>query len=302
VSRVFNGSSDVLTFAAGGSANLPTGALTIGFFMKIASSHRGGVFDGKDGSAVRQLGINPFDNAAGNIFFLLNGSVSQDYSTWIGKWTAVFFTKAAGSANVRVHYFVAGGSWQHIDLGVINVRSAITQFFVGSFDGGQFYNGKMAVLATWVGTELSDASIAASTVLTALSGWVNLVPTTLLAFNQAAVTDSVTCLMGSGANQSARTGTTVDGADDPPGFSYTLGPVTPVDTRVKVKRHVTYYKKTTVGGVANQIKLRPAIITGVAADGAPILRVKHTGEVYGNGTNGVPARVNATDFSVYTWL
>lgn len=69
----------------------------------------------------------------------------------------------------------------------------------------------------------------------------------------------------------------------------------------RVNRHVTYLQQKTVGGNANYAKRRPAVITGMAVDGAPRLRVRHSGEVYGNATNGVVRRTNpdANTASVY---
>lgn len=65
----------------------------------------------------------------------------------------------------------------------------------------------------------------------------------------------------------------------------------------KVGRHVTVLK---VGG--GTVKAKPGVITGFAADSAPIIRVgrhdTNTGlvgiqlETYGNGTNGVPRRTD----------
>lgn len=56
----------------------------------------------------------------------------------------------------------------------------------------------------------------------------------------------------------------------------------------KVRRHVVYLQQKTVGGNANYVKRRPAIITAFSAgDSAPILRVRHGGETYGNNSNGI---------------
>lgn len=55
----------------------------------------------------------------------------------------------------------------------------------------------------------------------------------------------------------------------------------------KVKRHVAVYVQKTVGGNTQYVKRRPGVITSIAADAAPVVRVRHYGETYGNGTNGV---------------
>lgn len=69
----------------------------------------------------------------------------------------------------------------------------------------------------------------------------------------------------------------------------------------KVNRHVAYLQQKTVGGNANYVKRRPAIITGFAADSNPRLRVGHGSEVYGDATNGVARKTDpdANTVSVY---
>lgn len=62
----------------------------------------------------------------------------------------------------------------------------------------------------------------------------------------------------------------------------------------KTNRHVAYLQQKTVGGNTAYVKRRPAIITGFAADSAPRLRVRHSGEVYGNATNGVVRKTGTT--------
>jgi hypothetical protein len=57
-----------------------------------------------------------------------------------------------------------------------------------------------------------------------------------------------------------------------------------------VNRHRVYLLQKTVAGNTTYVKRRPAIIVGIASNSDPILRVKHTGEVYGNASVGVPPR------------
>lgn len=300
MSRVFT-TGDSITFDAGGAANLATAAFTWAALWKPASNHIGMLFNGIDGSAVSQVSVNPIND--NNVYINLNGFTSTPYDSYIGDWGIVGFTKAAGSAVVRAHTYTALGGWVHTDLTSKNAKAAIATIVVGPFDGSNGLRAKLAVQGFWSGTALDDADFEDGTGFeTSLANWVNKIPSVLWAFNQASTSDPVTDLMGSGADQTALTGTTVDGADDPPGFSYTLGPVIPLDTRLKVNRHVTYLLSATVAGVANQIKLRPATITEIAADGWPVLRVGRHSEVYGDSTNGVQPRTAATDTGVYTWI
>lgn len=224
MSRAFNGVSDFITFSVGAAANLPTAALTAAFLWKPNSSHRGGLFDGRDAGTTRQIGVNPFDNAGGNVFFAVNGSTSQSYSAYIGAWAILGFTKPAGAAQtVRAHlYRFDTLAWSHTDLGAVSANAAIASIFVGSFDPGQFLNGNLGAIGLWTGTALSDANFEAGTGFqTSLANWFNLTPSVLWRFNQASVATPVTDLMGSGADQVAIVGTTVS-ADDPAGFSYDL--------------------------------------------------------------------------------
>lgn len=64
----------------------------------------------------------------------------------------------------------------------------------------------------------------------------------------------------------------------------------------KVNRHV----QLIVPVNSTYEKVRPGIITGFAADTNPIVRVRHTGEVYGNATNGVPRRTDPNENQTVT--
>lgn len=58
----------------------------------------------------------------------------------------------------------------------------------------------------------------------------------------------------------------------------------------KVNRHVTVVK--VAGGTT---KLKPGVITAIATDGNPVIRVGRKGETYGNGSVGVPRRVDVNE-------
>jgi hypothetical protein len=62
----------------------------------------------------------------------------------------------------------------------------------------------------------------------------------------------------------------------------------------KVGRHVAYLQQKTVGGNANYVKRRPAIITALGAGELVDIRVGHGAEVY----EDVDRRVDPTDPSV----
>lgn len=58
----------------------------------------------------------------------------------------------------------------------------------------------------------------------------------------------------------------------------------------KVNRHVTIVK--VAGGTT---KLKPGVITAIATDGSPVIRVGRKGETYGNGTTGVARRTDVDE-------
>lgn len=71
----------------------------------------------------------------------------------------------------------------------------------------------------------------------------------------------------------------------------------------KARRHVAYLQQKTVGGNTAYVKRRPAVITGFSAgDSAPLLRVRHGGETYGNATNGVARKTNPDDNTVSVFV
>lgn len=55
----------------------------------------------------------------------------------------------------------------------------------------------------------------------------------------------------------------------------------------KVNRHVTLMK---VG--SGTVKAKPGVITAIATNGDPVIRVGRKGETYGNATTGVPRRTD----------
>lgn len=225
MSRLFDGVNDAITFDAGGVATMHTGAVSIVYLIKINANHRGGLYDGRDVGTTRRFGINPFDNNSIFVNIIGQGFQSFDYSSMIGEWGVVALTKAGVAEAWRYHLFTySGGTWTHTDItgqGTIgNGVTAVASFFVGSFDSGQFLSANLAVEGFWT-VELSDGQIEG--LVDALADWVALSPAVLHDMHGAVATP-ITDIMGSGADQTAITGTTDDVGDDPPGFNYSLGP------------------------------------------------------------------------------
>ena len=62
----------------------------------------------------------------------------------------------------------------------------------------------------------------------------------------------------------------------------------------KTNRHCVYLQQKTVNGNANYVKRRPAVITGLASDTNARLRVRRSGEVYGNASTGIVRKTGTT--------
>lgn len=193
------------------------------FLVKLSSNHRGGLYSGT-ATGTRRLGVNPFDN--NEIFINITGSgfTSFNYSALIGGWAVIGITKASGSNPIRTHiYDYDTATWNHADLAPLADGSGtVDSILLGSFDPGQFLNGIVAAYGLWAGTALADGAFTTGTGFqTSLANWYAQTPSVLWRFNQVSAADPVTDLMGSGADQSAITGTTVS-ADEPAGWSYAL--------------------------------------------------------------------------------
>jgi hypothetical protein len=222
--------SDILDCASGALATGTFGTQAIivkrsatGAWHTFLALHNSG------GSALTQ-----FAYSSGNLSALwVNGDTSNGpAAVATTAWGLVVVRKATGGAIPRfsVYNFTAG-TWSHAagSLSLPNWTapgaSGTVRFRWESFDQ---FAGRVAVRAAWNSLPWSadttgDAALEAAGLHTSLQKWVDATPSALWAFNQDAVTTAVTDLTGGGANQTARTGTTVVTGDDPPGFSFTLG-------------------------------------------------------------------------------
>lgn len=264
MSRVFDGVDDVITFAAGDAATLQNGALSLVYLIKIGSNHRGGLYDGRAGG-VRRLGINPFDN--GNIFFNITGQgfPSAAYTSIIDEWAVLAFTKTSGASQARMHTYVYDtATWTHADMGAMggNGSGTVDQFFIGSFDSGQFLDANLDLIGLWTGTALSDADL--ETMVDALADWAALDPSVLLDFHGNPATP-ITDLMGSGADQTAIVGTSDAPGDDAPGFDFTFTPPAPPPSEGTASFRM--YLALAATGAAPPFTARPSRLTarGVAS-------------------------------------
>lgn len=218
MSRLFNGVSDEMEFASGASSSLPTGAFTFAVLWRPNAVHSGGIIVGRDANANHHIEVRP--NLDGNVYIAETGSTTTPYAAYVGQWALLVFTKAAGNSVVRSHlYRYDTAVWAHANLGAIADDTAITRILVGNHNN-TFLNANLAVMGIWAGTQLADATLENSGMITALTNWETLAPTTLWRFNQTSTATPVMDLMGGSADQTSITGTSVS-VDNPPGFSFT---------------------------------------------------------------------------------
>lgn len=225
MARHFDGVDDHVTLSAGATGLLARGALTYLAYVRLASNHRGGLYEALEGG-LRRTGANPFDN--GKIFFAVNGSVgwgTWDYSTFLNEWVIVGWSKPSGNGATVTGHLWQGGTWDHEALGTVDAAagSTIDSIVSGRF-GSDFLHGDKAVEALYA-SNLSSAAIEAAGLPTSLAGWLDLTPAAAWKYNQAdlggSTFDPVVDLTAGAADQTAITGTSV--STDPPGFSYSLG-------------------------------------------------------------------------------
>jgi hypothetical protein len=223
MSRQFNGSSDFITFAAGGIAGNDAGPSTVAFLWRPLSVSAGGVWRAYNAGSAAAWGANPFSD--GFIYWSTNNGFTNDsvvggYAVAEG-WVLWVATKPneAGSPPVRFHKYVYNtGVWQHVPNGSPGDTNLgpLASFQIGRFDGASYSNMRLAAFGIW-GSVLSDVQIEGMT--SSLAAWTALSPQVLLAFNQTATSDPVLDLTGGGGDQTAITGTSVS-ADEPAGWSY----------------------------------------------------------------------------------
>lgn len=138
-------------------------------------------------------------------------------------WTILASTKSHSSTTTvpRFHIYKLGvGSWVHEDAtaSVADPTSVAAKMIFGEWEGVDDLNAWIAVAAVW-NAALSDTQIAELSVHLKTSDWLNCsagAPAALWEFNVSSLTD----LTGNGANETGRTGATLDAANEPPGWTY----------------------------------------------------------------------------------
>jgi hypothetical protein len=144
----------------------------------------------------------------------------------VNVWVLVIFTKASGSATPRLHtYNYNTDTWAHANLGTALADSgpagADGEIHLGDWDSSLWFSGLEAAVGFWSDTP-DDATIEAAGLETALQSWLDFgTPLAVWGLDQASTATAVEDLTG-GADQTSISGTTVEAADDPPGFDFTV--------------------------------------------------------------------------------
>lgn len=220
MSRAFAASStDLLTFAVG-QAPPDQGPITVALLARATNvgNFTGWAVQGRKSTT----GLWSILVDSGKLFCENDfGSGGPAHSN---DWCWFVMTKATGSVIPRWHKLdiTTSAAWVHQnDTGNVGDGTGPADNILvgGNGSTGNVWRGEIGMIATWASV-LSDAQVeaactlAAADALAAGPGW-------MVRFNQAAITTTVTDDTGNGGDQTARVGTTV-GADDPPGFNYSL--------------------------------------------------------------------------------
>lgn len=221
MSRFFNGgtAADFITFAVG-NAPPDQGPITIAVLAHPStSSFTGWTVQGMTAGGVWSI------LADSSVLFIENDFTSGGPAHGTG-WCWYVATKASGSAVPRwhMHDLTAGTAWTHANSSgtVADNTGPITSIRVGSSAAGsaaQTFRGRIAAVAAWT-SALGDVAVEAACT-TAAADLAAAAPNWGVLLNQASTATSVTDFTGGGGDQTALTGTAVDG-DEPPGWSYTL--------------------------------------------------------------------------------
>jgi hypothetical protein len=209
--RRFNGTTDEIQCSIGGS-NL-TEAITIAVFARPMAADEGTFIGCWDATTERvAFGVNTNQKPR----FKIGGTAisGNELTETIPKeeWGIWVTTKTAGTTEPRWHHYGATTKvWGHAN-DTSTLGNPLTQI-LGTVRFGQgttlsALQVDLAAAAVWTKV-LSDAEIETLVSLGTLAAWNTLSPKGLWLFSQKSVETTLPDTTGNGANQSARTGTTV---------------------------------------------------------------------------------------------
>lgn len=213
--RNFDGVDDVITFSLGSLSSFTSGTIAV-LCRRTDNTAWNGPFCTRTsgGTPEMYLDIAPSNSAPNNSLWC-NFAVNQNGGTTVTltaveSWAWVVVTKASGSATPRYHkYVMSSATWTRVN-GSGNIGNAVSpsggDLQIGDA-GGDFFKGDIAAVACWT-TALSDGTLN-GIVNNWTSGVLAASPQGAWLLNQASTATSITDGTAGGANQTARTGTTV---------------------------------------------------------------------------------------------
>ena len=229
--REFDGVNDRVVVDNGAVTSIANGAFSMVVVVRPLSLAVGEAFMSCQAPGTSNIVAALYDNSGGQAAW----GDDSDYISLGGvgltaaSWQVYGISKAAGTTTIRFLRCTLGGSPFHGNSGGTSDGNAVaaTEIEFGSTRNGAFTSWKdmrLAVAAVWQGTALSDGQF--DSIVDSTQDIADLSPTGLWDFNQASTATNVTDLTGGGADQTAIAGTTViaDGVDDPPGWTFGLGP------------------------------------------------------------------------------
>jgi hypothetical protein len=233
--RVFNGSSDGLSLNPGATVGMDGGPLTIAMLFKRNSTTQQAFITAANNATAT---TSSFAQQLALWFQSDNLSLVADGSTQIGAspaltvvnadgWVLIVATKAGGSATPRFHRYNLGTATITRQNGsaAVGDGSALTsthRWTIGKDEFTGHVGIKVAVVSIW-NAQLSDAQVDELYAHLSTQDWMNNsagLPKALWEFSQASTATAVTDLTAGGADQFDISGTTVDFADPPPGWTF----------------------------------------------------------------------------------
>jgi hypothetical protein len=186
-----------------------------------------------------------------------------------GDWQILGYTKAAGTSAVRFHRYLLGGGWTHANSGgtLPDAAGVVDQVIVAASNANNAagaHGCRVAVAALL--PALADADVEAIASLATSQFVADLGAYDVWEFDQADVGTTVADKAGS-SNQQTIVGTSVVTGDDPPGWTFGITVIPPLDFSIRLS-----------GGAANA--------NPDASIGGAVSSVNAGASLFDNVTNG----------------
>ncbi len=212
--RTFNGSSDYIKLTAGANDVGYGTYLAVAMFAGSVGASEVPWLTSISGTTEKVSAWVRFGHLG---YYNTHLGVTQETTTSISGWQIFAETKATGATTPRAHVCtLTSRAWVHADMaGSGNDGDAANGWYIGAHVSfGDFFNGPIYLVAYW-NTVLSDVQLETITSVATLRA---LSPTGLWILDQADVGTAVVEVNGSGADQTAISGTTVTTGVQIPNF------------------------------------------------------------------------------------